>query len=49
MELVRTIVEERTAARNYHHQLMDYNNDPTTSLSNVQSLFKEALTRMEKP
>ena len=48
MEVVRTIVDERTATRNYHHRLMDYNNDPTTTLNDVQSLFTEALNRMEK-
>jgi hypothetical protein len=47
--VVREIVEERTATRNYHHHLMDYNNDPTTRLSDVQILFKEALSRMEQP
>ena len=49
LEVVRVIVEERTATRNYHHRLMDYNNDPTTTLSDVQNLFKEALTRMGEP
>jgi hypothetical protein len=48
LEVVREIVEERTATRPYHHHLMEYNNDPTTRLSDVQSLFKEALIRMEK-
>jgi hypothetical protein len=48
LESVRVIVEERTAARDYHHRLMDYNNDPTTRLNDVQSLFKEALVRMGK-
>jgi hypothetical protein len=48
MEVVREIIEERTATRNYHHRLMDYNNDPTTHLSDVQTLFKEALERMKK-
>jgi hypothetical protein len=49
MEAVRGIVDERTATRNYHHRLMDYNNDPTTTLGDVQSLFSEALTRMRAP
>jgi hypothetical protein len=48
LEVVREIVEERTATRPYHHHLMDYNNDPTTRLSDVQSLFQEALIRMER-
>lgn len=48
MEAVRAIIDERTATRNYHHRLMDYNNDLTTHLTDVQSLFKEALTKMGK-
>jgi len=47
-EVVREIVDERSATRTYHHRLMDYNNDPTTRLSDVQSLFNEALIRMGK-
>lgn len=42
LETVREIVDQRTAGRDYHHRLMDYNNDPTTHLSDVQGLFKEA-------
>ena len=45
LEVVRQIVEERTEGRNYRHRLMDYNNDSTTHLNDVQSLFTEALTR----
>ena len=39
LELVRQIVEERSVGRNYHHRLMDYNNDPSTRLEDVHSLF----------
>jgi hypothetical protein len=45
LELVRQVVEERTAGRNYQHRLMDYNNDSTTSLADVQNVFAEALAR----
>jgi hypothetical protein len=48
LELVRQIVDERSEGRNYHHRLMDYNNDPSTRLEDVQSLFAEALARMKK-
>lgn len=48
LETVREIVEKRTAGRNYHHRLMDYNNDRSTTLADVQSLFKEALAQAEK-
>jgi hypothetical protein len=41
-KLVRKIVDERTRNRDYHHRLMEYNNDPITHLQDVQSLFKEA-------
>jgi hypothetical protein len=48
LEAVRKIVEKRTEGRNYHHRLMDYNNDRSTTLADVQSLFKEALAQTEK-
>lgn len=46
LELVRQIVDERSANRNYNHRLMDYNNDSTTTLNDVQSIFAEALKRI---
>jgi hypothetical protein len=46
-ELVREIVEERTKGRNYNHRMMDYNNDPTTTLADVRSLFAEAIARIK--
>jgi hypothetical protein len=46
LELVRQIVEARTKDRNYDHRLMDYNNDPRTTLADVHSLFAEALARI---
>lgn len=48
-EAVRVIVDERSSGRNYGHRLMGYNNDPTTTLADVQSLFQEALTGMKDP
>ena len=48
LELVRQIVDERSAGRNYHHRLMDYNNDPSTRLEDVHSLFTEALTQISR-
>ena len=41
-EIVRKIVDERARSRNYHHRLMEYNNDPATHLRDVQTLFQEA-------
>ena len=46
LEVVRTIVDERTTGRPYRHRLMEYNNDPSTRLQDVQSLFAEALRRI---
>ena len=46
LELVREIVEARTKDRKYDHRLMDYNNDATTTLADVHSLFAEALARI---
>ena len=34
---------------NYEHRLMDYNNDPTTTLDDVRSAFQEALAGMDDP
>lgn len=48
LELARKIVDERTAGRAYDHRLMDYNNDPSTRLADVRSLFAQALARMPK-
>jgi len=48
LQLIRKIVEERTAGRNYRHRLMDYNNDPATTFEEVTSLFTEALSRIRR-
>jgi hypothetical protein len=47
LEIVRVIVEERTKGRNYDHRLMDYNNDASTHLDDVRTLFSVALERMK--
>jgi hypothetical protein len=46
LEIVRLIVEDRTRDRNYDHRLMDYNNDASTHLEDVRTLFAEALRRV---
>jgi hypothetical protein len=46
MEVVRLLVEERTKDKAYAHRLMGYNNDPKTTLPDVQSLFEDALRRV---
>jgi hypothetical protein len=40
-------VETRTKVRTYQHRMMDYNNDRTTHLSDVKSLFAEAIARIK--
>jgi hypothetical protein len=46
LELVRQIVRERVGEREYDHGLMDYNNDRSTTLADVRSLFAEAERRI---
>lgn len=48
LETVRVLVEERTKGRDYDHRLMDYNNDPSTHLSDVRALFADALARVPR-
>lgn len=47
LEIVRAIVEDRSKDKSYAHRLMDYNNDPSTHLADVKSLFAEALARVK--
>jgi hypothetical protein len=47
MELVRVIVEERSKGKDYNHRLMGYNNDPSTHLEDVRSIFAEAIARIK--
>ena len=47
-ELVRVIVDERSKGKNYSHRLMDYNNDQSTHLADVRSLFTEAIARIKQ-
>jgi hypothetical protein len=47
LELVRLIVEERSKGKPYQHRLMGYNNDPSTRLEDVRSLFAEAIARIK--
>jgi hypothetical protein len=47
LELVRQIVEERSQGKSYPHRLMGYNNDPSTRLEDVRSLFAEAIARIK--
>jgi hypothetical protein len=49
LEVVREVVEARSAGRHYNHRLMDYNNDPTTRIEDVRSLFREAIADINDP
>jgi hypothetical protein len=46
-QLVRQIVDTRSKDRDYQHRMMDYNNDPRTTLSDVRSLFADAIARIK--
>ena len=46
-QLVREVVDTRSAGRDYQHRMMDYNNDPRTQLSDVKSLFADAISRIK--
>jgi hypothetical protein len=46
-QVVRQIVDERSANRHYSHRMMDYNNDPQTVMADVRSLFAEAIARIK--
>ncbi len=48
LQEVRFVIDEITAERNYHHRLMDYNNDPTTTFADVQEVLRvaESLIRL---
>jgi hypothetical protein len=46
--LYERVAEERKKGRKYPHVLADYNNDPTTRLADVQSLFTDIAARMKR-
>ena len=46
-QLVRRVVDTRSKDRDYKHRMMDYNNDPRTQLSDVRSLFAEAIAKIK--
>ncbi|HTQ15318.1 MAG TPA: hypothetical protein VMH86_15715 [Rhizomicrobium sp.] len=49
MEAVRAVIDDRSAGRDYNHRLMDYNNDMTTTLSDVKGVFRDALAGIGDP
>lgn len=48
LQIVRQLVDARSAGRDYSHRLRDYNNDPRTTLADIQSLFDEAMANAQR-
>ena len=48
LQIVRALVDLRSAGRNYEHRLRDYNNDARTTLPDIQKLLDEAIAIAEK-
>lgn len=47
MQEARFVIDEIALNRkNYHHRLMDYNNDPTTTFVDVQTFFRKLQERV---
>ena len=44
----RFLIDEITAKRDYQHRLMDYNNDPTTTFTDIQKIFRTLEDRIRK-
>jgi hypothetical protein len=40
LQEIRFVIDEITASREYEHRLMDYNNDPRTTFSDIQDVFR---------
>jgi hypothetical protein len=40
MQESRFVIDEMAPNRNYHHRLMDYNNDPTTTFADIQKVLR---------
>ena len=48
MQQARFVIDDVTGGRDYHHRLMDYNNDPTTTFADIQKLFRLLEDRVAK-
>jgi hypothetical protein len=48
MQEARFVIEDIAPNRNYEHRLMNYNNDPTTTFTDVQRVFKLMEGRIAK-
>ncbi|HWU77883.1 MAG TPA: hypothetical protein VN043_15390 [Rhodanobacter sp.] len=47
MQIVRKLVDVRSAGRDCKHRLRDYDNDPRTTPADLQSLFDEAILKAQ--
>jgi hypothetical protein len=48
LQEVRWIVDERTRGVDLAHRLMDYNNLPTTTFTDIKSALRDAIDRLSK-
>ncbi len=48
MQESRFVIDDIAPNRGYHHRLMDYNNDPTTTFADVQRVFQLLQDRVAK-
>lgn len=47
MQEARFAMDEITHHRDYHHRLMDYNNDPTTTFADIRPVLQRTRERVE--
>lgn len=48
MQEARFVIDSIAANRNYEHRLMNYNNDPTTTLADIHHVLQTAEANIEK-
>ncbi len=48
MQEVRFVIDDIAPNRNYHHRLMGYNNDPSTTFADIQKVFGLLENRIAK-
>jgi hypothetical protein len=48
MQEVRFVIDDIARNRNYEHRLMNYNNDPTTTLADIQIVLDRAEASIKK-
>ncbi|MBV8897238.1 MAG: hypothetical protein JO051_12050 [Acidobacteriaceae bacterium] len=48
MQEARFVIDDIAPNRNYHHRLMDYNNDPATTFADIRRVFDPLENRIAK-